>query len=112
MRHDLDKIRDIRNRFAHTPEPLKFRDTKIKQWTAALITGRQQRRRESPRKRFLRVFSGMAFSLALLKDTDIRLQEIFKNLRLREQLDKAAVTRLDQFVDEFDASQRASPKKS
>jgi hypothetical protein len=50
----------------------------------------------------------MAFSLALLKDVDIRLKEIFKDPRLREEVEKAAVNRLDQYVDEFDASQRAS----
>jgi Mannitol repressor len=108
MSSDLDTIRRIRNRFAHTAEPLKFRDTKIRQWTAGLKTGRHQGGKESPRRRFLRVFSGMAFSLALLKDVDIRLKEIFKDPRLREEVEKAAVNRLDQYVDEFDASQRAS----
>jgi hypothetical protein len=112
MRRDLDNIRHIRNRFAHTPQPLKFRDTKIKNWATSLITGKEQRKRETPRKRFLRVFSGMAFSLALFKEADIRLKEVFKEPQLRGQLDRAAIVRFNQAVDEFDAAQRASPKKS
>ena len=64
LRADLHDIRRIRNRFAHTPEPLRFSDEEIAGWCSQFRTVRIDS--ADPRRRYLSLCSGISAFMAAL----------------------------------------------
>jgi DNA-binding MltR family transcriptional regulator len=65
----LHLIRRIRNRFAHSIEPLKFSDQQITAWCQTLMNDIKKYEKFEPRKRF--VFSALGIAAILLIQKDM-----------------------------------------
>jgi DNA-binding MltR family transcriptional regulator len=85
LRADLHYIRRIRNRFAHTPEPLRFSDEKISGWCSQFCTVTIDS--ADPRTRYLSLCSGISAFMATLSQAEIKLQDIRSVPAIREQID-------------------------
>jgi hypothetical protein len=72
---ELDTIRKIRNRFAHTPISLTFDDAILKKLALALMPTFLPERKD-PRDRFMITYLGLASLLYYMSKKDIRLHDI------------------------------------
>jgi hypothetical protein len=72
---ELDTIRRIRNRFAHTPIALDFQDAEVKRLSLSLMSTILAERKE-PRDRFMIAYLGLASLLYYMSKKDIRLHDI------------------------------------
>jgi DNA-binding MltR family transcriptional regulator len=107
MWSDLHDVRRIRNRFAHTPEPLTFDDSKISARCLALRTlSGLASGTKGPRHRYIAVCSGMATNFAALRDAKIRLGDVRDISGVKAEVFEAVSKMLDRFVEQFDESMR------
>lgn len=70
---DLNTIRKIRNRFAHTPIALDFHDMELKKLALSLMQGQMSERKE-PRDRFMVTYLGLHVLLYAMSRGNIRLR--------------------------------------
>jgi|ERR1700688_712388 len=102
LRADFHDIRRIRNRFAHTPEPLKFSDEKISGWCSKFRTLPDDAKAYEPRKRYLRLCSGASAYLAALAQSKIKLQDIRSVPEIREQVNEIFERAMDKALKELE----------
>jgi hypothetical protein len=79
---DLDTIRRIRNRFAHTPIELSFQDPEIKRLSLSLMPGVLAERKD-PRDRVTLAYLGLHCLLHLTSQKEIQItavSEIYPNI--------------------------------
>jgi hypothetical protein len=73
--HDLDSIRKIRNRFAHTPVALDFHDREIEKLALSLMQ-HGMADRQDPRDRFMVTYLGLAVLLYAMSKGNIQLRPL------------------------------------
>jgi DNA-binding MltR family transcriptional regulator len=73
---DLHDIRRIRNRFAHTPEPLGFSDKEISKWCSRFRTVDDFVRSADLRTQYLGLCAGISAFFAASSQLNLRLQDI------------------------------------
>jgi hypothetical protein len=102
QRADLHNTRRIRNRFAHTPEPLDFSDKKIATWCFQFRTIKEHTR--SPRERYLGLCGGTSAYFAAICHPTAKLQSIRSVPGLLEEVQRTVEEMAEMALKKADPS--------